>query len=157
MGFIRQYLLSVIASALFCAVIAGLVGEKSAHSSIIKMLIGIFMAIVVILPLKRLDFSDIPSAVDAFRENGEGYSQTGTQYAREELEKVIKQQTEAYILSKAASMDLIIEVEVTLDENEPPTPNSVVIKGTVPPYAKTKLQTVITDDLGIAKENQKWI
>ena len=150
-------MLSVIASALFCAVVIGLVGEKSAHAGIVKMLAGIFMAIVVILPLKRFDFSDISSAMTSFQENGEAYSFAGTQYAKEELRKVIKQQTEAYILTKAASMDLSIEVEVTLDENEPPAPKSVVIKGTVPPYAKSKLQTVITEDLGIAKENQTWI
>ena len=77
--------------------------------------------------------------------------------AEKELHRSIKQELEAYILDKAAALDLKIRVNVKLDDHPLPGPESVVIEGTVPPYQKQVLEDILQSELGISKENQQWI
>ena len=70
---------------------------------------------------------------------------------------IIKEQVTAYILDKASSLGLNLEVEVTMTGSSPPVPSAVALKGTASPYAKQRLQQIITDELGIPEENQSWI
>ena len=35
--------------------------------------------------------------------------------------------------------------------------DGIILQGTVSPYAKTRLQQIVAQDLEIAKENQQWI
>jgi hypothetical protein len=68
----------------------------------------------------------------------------------------IKARSEAYILDKAAELALSVEVEVTLSNDEIPLPVSVRVSGKASNYAKSRLQAIITQDLGINKEHQVW-
>ena len=55
MNDLRSYLLSVCVSALICATIPILIGEKSGSGKMIKLLSGIYMAIVILNPVLNLD------------------------------------------------------------------------------------------------------
>ena len=74
-----------------------------------------------------------------------------------EKEQVIIEETESYILSKAASQDPGFSVEVILSDGEDPIPESVVISGSLTEAEKQNLQKVLEEELAIAKENQIWI
>ena len=68
----------------------------------------------------------------------------------------IKAQTEAYILDKAAALEVTLLVEVEMSDEPIPVPCGVRLAGDVSPHAKNKLSGIITEDLGIEKERQQW-
>ena len=70
---------------------------------------------------------------------------------------IIKEETEAYILDKAASLGVTLSVEVMVEDGNVPRLSGVQLSGQVSPYARQQLSTWISNDLGISKENQKWI
>lgn len=154
---LRQYLLTIASAAIICAMVTAFFGKKSSYSSVIKLLTGIFMAIAVISPWIKLQFSDITDYVRGISMDGEQISVQGQNIASEEYRSIIKSQSEAYILDKAAFMGVDVSVEITLCDSDPPTPQSVTIKGAVSPFARSSLQDYISSQLGIPKENQTWI
>ena len=79
----------------------------------------------------------------------------GENLARDSMADIIKEETEAYILDKAADLHANLHVEVTVGEDNLPT--AVTLSGEASPYARRQIQAIIANDLGIAKENQKWI
>lgn len=154
---IRQYLVSVTAAALLCSIVTGILGKKGSYSAIIKLLCGLFLAYTVVAPWTKIRLNDFSSYTDTLSAEAEQHVRSGEMYAQSETAAIIKMNAEAYILDKAASMGLDIEVEVTLGSSHPPLPESATIKGAVSPYAKEKLQVCFVNDLGIPKENLLWI
>jgi hypothetical protein len=59
-------------------------------------------------------------------------------------------------LDKAQALNTALEVEVTLSDDEIPIPVKVRLSGKVSPYAKGRLQQIISEELGIERENQIW-
>ena len=90
-------------------------------------------------------------------EDAKALTEEGRRLARQEKERVIIEETESYILSKAASQDPGFSVEVILSDGEDPIPESVVICGSLTEAEKQNLQKVLEEELAIAKENQIWI
>lgn len=68
---------------------------------------------------------------------------------------IIKVEAEAYILDKAAAMNVSLEVSVTV-EGDPPVPAAAQLSGEVSPYAKQQLEKILWEDLGISKEYLEW-
>ena len=79
----------------------------------------------------------------------------GENLARDSMADIIKEETEAYILDKAADLHANLRVEVAVGEDN--LPAAVTISGEASPYARRQIQAMIANDLGISKENQKWI
>lgn len=150
---LRLYIISVVAAALLCGIVTGLMPQGRA-SQIIRMVCGLFLAYTVLAGLTGLDLQipdwDVLAVTDARQAAALGES-----LGEAALTQVIKEQTEAYILDKAAVLGLSLEVEVSLDESQ--VPQSVVLEGQAFPYERQQLQNTIARELGIAKENQQWI
>lgn len=150
---LRQYIISVVAAALLCGIVTGLMPRGRA-SQIIRMVCGLFLAYTVLAGLTGLDLQtpdwDVLAVTDAHQAAALGES-----LGEAALTQVIKEQTEAYILDKATALGLSLEVEVSLDESQ--VPQSVVLEGRASPYERQQLQNTIARELGIAKENQQWI
>ncbi len=153
---LSEYLLGVCAAALICAVVTGLLGKKGSMGTGIKFVCGCFMLLTVLSPLTGLQlrgvnymFTDVSAEADTLRESGENS-------ARNQLTAIITEQTQAYILDKAEDLGASITVQVQCSVDELPVPSSVQISGTVSPYAKKRLTDIITEDLGIRKEELTW-
>ena len=80
----------------------------------------------------------------------------GEEMAMESTRDSISEQLEAYILDKAASLGLNIQVEVFLKQDETFLPESVTIQGSGTQQQKKDLTEEITDALGITREDIKW-
>jgi hypothetical protein len=80
----------------------------------------------------------------------------GKESAEQCTTAIIKSQLEAYILDKASLLELDISAEVLLDDSQPPSPKNVKIVGKASPYAKQRMLQIISDELGIPKENISW-
>lgn len=156
MGWVKQYILSVVAAAIICAIIKTLADGKSTPSYIIKLLAGLFVALTVIAPVAKLELRDITDYVQNFQISADAAVQSGISYSVTELSAIIKGRTQAYILDKAQSLGAEIVADVHLNDDLPPVPCTVTLTGQVSPYVKERLTQYIADDLGIAEENQEW-
>ncbi len=115
------------------------------------------MSITVISPLTKLNLNNISSFFEDFEAEASAAVYDGTNMANTSVATIIKENTEAYILDKANSFGATVDVEVSLNDDTPPLPVSVVIRGAVAPYVKVKLQEIIENNLEIPKERQSWI
>ena len=154
---IRGYILSVVASAIICSGLRALFGDKGSTSSLLRTICGIYMAFVLVSPLRDIDFAIYTDYFSGFMEEAQTAVQEGENFAFEELSKRIKEETEAYILDKAVSLGAAVSVEVSLTGSTPPTPNKITIKGAVSPYVKKVLSGYIKEQLGIPEEAQIWM
>ena len=75
---------------------------------------------------------------------------------RDLLARIIQEKTEAYILDKAGQLGLQLQAEVSVSETEEPVPWAVVLSGEVKPDQKRRLEAILEQELGIARENQQW-
>ena len=153
----KSYILSVIASAIFVTAIMALIGKSSSFYKILRLMCGLFMTLVLVLPLVRSKIV-IPSYYleDVYKE-ADWITANAQAEVQQQICNVIKEQTEAYILEKASALnaDITVSVKLALD-TQYPTPESVHIKGNISPYARRLLSQTIQDDLGIASEDQVW-
>ena len=153
---VRGYLLSVLAAALICAIATRLMGEKGTLATLTRLIAGLFRAFVFIRPVAGLDLSGLTDWSVRFDAEAEEAVAAGQSQTRKALAQLIKEQTQAYILDKAQALEAVLEVEVTLSDDDIPVPVKVRLSGKASPYAKGRLQSIITEDLGIEKENQIW-
>ncbi len=153
---IAEYLLSVTGAAMLCAVVLRLLDGKGNAAAAAKMLTGIFMAVTVLTPLTNFRLSDALELLPQLNTDAQGAVAQGEASAKKALQEGISHQVEAYILDKAEKLGVKLAVEVELSSDAIPVPVRVRLRGNVSPYAKTRLQSILQNDLGIDKENQIW-
>lgn len=154
---IRSYILSVITSALICAVIMKLNVGKGTQSEVVKMIAALYLAFCVISPITGIDIRDITSYIPELQADGDSAAAQGEGISRAALREGIKERTEAYILDKALELGAEVVPIVTVSQEDIPVPESVCIEGEVSPYVKTKLTIILENELGIPREAQTWI
>ncbi len=156
MGALGDYFISLAAAAIICGLVRSMLTGNGAIPKLCKLVCGVVMTIIALQPFSEISLSQITEKWRIEQNLGENYAFDGKQLSRDAMAEIIKSQTEAYILDKAAQLDIQITAEVALDDAEIPAPASVVIKGTVAPYSKARLQQIIAQDLKIAVEDQHW-
>ena len=137
-------------------ILTGFTDSKSATGVLLRMVSGLFLCIIAVSPMAELDLSYLTDFVETFEESAQTAAAVGTSMADDALRQIIKTETEAYILDKAAQFDLQLDVQVALTDDVMPVPESVQLTGSVSPYVKSRLQILISNDLGIPKEQQLW-
>ena len=152
---LRQYVISVVAAAIICGIITGLI-QKGTAKEIVKLVCGFFLAFTVIHPIADFDISSLSDFGFAYSGDAAEAAALGENIAQESLREIIKAETEAYILDKATALNLELSVEVSISEDDTPVPVAVCLSGEASPYARQQLQGTLQSDLGIAKENQLW-
>ena len=155
MEHIREYLISVTSAALLCGILQTLAGQKSS-SALLKLICGIFLSLTVIRPLADIRVEKFDFLTQQIRTDAESAVAEGADYAKQAMIRQIKEQSEAYILDKAAAFDCDITAEVTA-EGDPPVIKACTIRGDLSAYAQTQLSRILEADLGIPEEDQRWI
>ena len=154
---IQQYLLSIIASAIICALVINLIGKEGILSSITKLLCGLFLIYTILNPWVNVQLYDFSSYFSDLKLDATTAVEEGKESAIQASITLIKEQMRAYILDKAATLDMDITVEIIMDDESFNTPIGVKIGGIISPYAKQRLSQIIVTELGIPEENQVWI
>jgi len=150
---LRQYILGVTAAAMLCGAALSLSPEGTARE-LLRLLGGIALTACLLRPLAGGRLSLELPELDPWQ--GEQIAAEGEKEARDAVAAVIKSKAEAYILDKAAALEADLEVEIILDRGEVPVPQAAVIRGTVSPYARGRLESILSSELGITKEHQQW-
>lgn len=152
-----RYILSVVSAAVISGILTSMVSPKGTVGALIRMMCGLFLAFTVIAPVGNLDYDVLTTFSDAYFEEGVAAASQGEKRTREATAELIKQKTEAYILDKAAELQVEITVEVTVSDSGDPVPEEVIIRGDPAQQEKRLLQEMIATELGIPKEHQRWI
>lgn len=153
---ISAYIRAITGASLISAVVLRLLAGKGSAASIGKILVGIFMALTVISPIAQVELSDLWNLIPDVTADASQATADGLAAAKKALAEGISTRVEAYILDKAAQMGVSLTVRIALSDDAIPVPQKVWLQGNVSPYAKSRLQTVMEQELGIDKENQIW-
>lgn len=153
---VREYLLSVTAAAMLCGIVSGLTGEKSSLAGLTKLISGLFLCFTVIAPFADIRISELADYASDILADGEQAAQDGEEYSAQALRQIICDETRAYIMDKARTYGVEIEVQVELSRNDPPVPEGCTITGSISPYVRQQLKKILVNDLDIPEENQTW-
>ena len=157
MDLIRQYILGIVSAALICAIAFKMLDGKGVSAQLGKMVCGVFLMFTLLQPVSSFSLvSDVFSS-ESFYLDGESVAFEGQNSSREQLRAIISDRVEAYILDKASQYDAQLLITVYLSEEDIPVPESITLTGSISPYGKQQLQTMMEQELGIKKEDQKWI
>lgn len=156
MGSIREYIFSVASAAVICGILNPLMEKKGSAGSLGKLFCGVFLAITLIRPFTDISFGALTDWLDESNAEASAVVMDGEQTLNDSMREVIKNKCEAYILDKAASLGVDVQAEVGLDPEKPYAPVSVIVVGSVAPYKKAALEDILTQDLGIPKEQIQW-
>ena len=156
MNTIKTYLLSVIASALLGSFLSNLLPQGKCKQ-ILCFAGTLVMILTVISPLMKLDSTKMARSIASLRIQTEQW-RTGVEVQTRELQgKIIKEESEAYVLDKAEAMGVSISPEITLREDGAfPYPYEIVMEGTWSEEDRRVLSTLIAEDLGIPIQRQEW-
>ena len=154
---IRTLVVNITATALICALVMRLTHGSATMKIAIKLLCGMVLAVSIIKPIKDIDLKDVEQYTADFQFQADQAVQWGKNTASETWYKSISQGVETYILEKAKTLKVDLDVEVELSDEEIPTPVGVSLIGKVSPYAKSVLSNAISQELNIPKEKQIWI
>ena len=152
-----NYILSVTAAALLLGILPTIAGKKGTHAALLQLIGGLFLAFTVVSPIANIAPDALWDLPLDFSLQGSALAAQGQAYTRDQLQLIIKDRCEAYILDKALSLQAQLQVEVMLSQDEIPVPVSVRLLGTVSPYARSMLQQWLQDDMAIPKEHQIWV
>lgn len=151
-----QYLIKVVSASVICGIINQIIRGKNSVAALIKMLSGIFVAVTVLSPVVNLKIDPDILSFDNHYLEGVSYCTDGERIASEKRFEYIKSSAQTYIVNKASSYGVELLVEIVVSEDGTNPFQSVVLTGDVSPYAKKQLSQLMTDDLGIPKEDQLW-
>lgn len=154
---LREYLIGVIAAALLCGITTSLTGTKGTVGTAIKLLSALLMLLAVVRPWADISFSGLFGWTDHITADGQSLVASGEAVAAQAYRTSIIQQTQAYILDEAKALNCDLAVEVILSDEEIPVPAQVRIWGDVSPYARQTLTNLMTERLGIKREEQLWM
>lgn len=151
---LKAYMLSVMSAVTLCALLLQFAGTKGSLSSMIHLLTALFLTFTALKPLLSIKLSELEELqwqtdLEAIHAVSEGESM-----AKDAVDAIIKENTEAYILEKAASLGFLPQIDVTITEHKP---TGIQITGTVSPYFKSHLSEWLSEMLDIPLEEQIWL
>ena len=156
MAFLARSMLRIISVSLICGFVTSLTG-KSRTAGEIRLLCGCVLLITLLSDLKPLLRIPAGDMIERSILEAKQQSLYGEQQARENMEAIIKDSCEAYILDKAEELAAPVTVQVELSDEDIPVPCGAVITGHISGEAKAELSRILAEDLGISKEAQLWI
>ena len=122
---VHQYILSIVCIATICAIIHILFDGNGTLDSVIKLVTALVLSITVITPLCKYKFEELEFRIDGLFDDGTQAVQRGESVAMETMTQLIKEETESYILGKAAALGQTISVDVRVGDGQPPVPMEV--------------------------------
>lgn len=150
------YIVRVISASLICYIALSLVPEGSGHKAL-KSMCGLVFLLVLTEPIWHIfEYSDLLDFSSLY-EDAETSAAMGEAAARRDFETEIIERSAAYIQDKANKLNMEVQVDIELSTEDIPLPESVILTGAWEDLARATLSEIITEDLGIPEENQRWI
>lgn len=154
---LRSYFLHVTAACLLVNLAMSLL-PKGKHQGPVRLCGSLVIMLTIVAPILRLGSMDFAKGFAAVRADMQEYRQTLEEENSALLYTRIKQEFEAYVWDKATALGLSVEISLRYTNDAAyPYPVSAVVKGRYTHEQKLRFQTVLEEEMGIAKERQVWI
>lgn len=152
---VAKYVLTLCCGAIICGILLHITGSDGPGGALRRLICGMFLVLLAISPLKKLDFQELDRDFAFFSEAAESAALNGKKQAGTALDEGISQRCRTYILDKAGELSVSLEAEVEVD-SDTHLPVSVQLSGTATPGQKQILTDCIARDLGIERSRQQW-
>lgn len=149
-GYILDILVISITASIFLQIL-----PDSGKKELLHLLCGILLTVVILMPLSDIRLNDFLDFPQYQLESSDYLLKHGTETAEEVKNQYITGRCEAYILDKAKALGAEILPIVHLNESFLPV--YAEIQGNLEPQVQKQLEQMLVLDLGITKENQRWI
>lgn len=153
---LRLWIFRILCAALGCAVLTSLPLQES-RKKLLRFLCGIFLTIVLFSGFPGVNLPELAGEILPDPSQFSAPAVSGEDMSMDAIRQLIIQETEAYILHKAAALGVDIRVDVTLSAGEFPVPESVVIRGACTDEQKALLTAMMAGELGVPEEGQRWL
>lgn len=119
---------------------------------------GLVLLLAMLQPLAGWRGLDLGDWLEDYQSRVEGYSGRLEEENQNLMEQIIVEETGAYIVDKAAQLDLVCTVRVTTETGKEgvPIPVSAEIRGPYTAQQREELTRIIADELGIPEERQSY-
>ena len=153
MNLFGNYIFRILCCAVLCSIVIILFPEGK-MKELVRTCTGIVLTVVLLSPAVKCKLPDMDAPLEEFYEQGKTVASAGGDYAIWQRQKIIKETLEAYIIDKGSSMiqDLYVCVEVDTQG----IPTGVDLYGSYSHDEKQKMTMILEEELGIAKEDQRW-
>lgn len=154
MGSLGQSVLRLVIAAMVCGIVLSMV-RNGASEGLLRFLCGTFLTITLFAPLNNGCFLPQLTFFEDALADAEAKAEAGSEMAEEEIRHRISEALEAYILDKAGQWEAELNVAITFGEDSIPV--GAELSGKIPESVQKDISRILTEDLGIPKENQLWI
>ena len=151
---LKNYLIAVCSAAILSAILKQLVGKTKMSGGTVHLLSGLFVAICIISPWKDFTLQDLEMYNPLVTQYGQTYVETGKQITQNQIDAIITEKVESYILEKANQLGVQVEVRVELTEDS--IPFKSIVSGRLSPEEKKTLSAFLQKEIGIQEEMQIW-
>lgn len=149
-----QYITTLTVVSLISGILLSLLQDGTIRS-LLRICCGIFLTVTALSPFVEIEIPAIPEMDCHYLTEGSRIADMAEQSAQTEMKRHIKALLEEYIYDMAQKEGADIRATICLDSSG--IPESVQLHGMASDPVQIKLQELITNDLGIRKENQEWI
>lgn len=153
---LSRYVLSVICAGVLAGMLSALIPATGPTGGLIRFLSGVYLIITLIQPLIGFNFSGLEELLIPVGSVWDSPAEKGEELAREAAAERIRAELTTYILDKASALGGELQVDIRFNEDPVPLPLAVVLTGSISDRGKASLTRVLEEELGIAKENQRW-
>ena len=151
---VKNYLIAVCSAAILSAILKQLIGKSKMSSVTVNLLSGLFVAICIISPWKDFSLQDLEIYNPLHTQSGQSYVETGKRITQNQIDAIITEKVESYILEKTNQLHLQVEVRVELAEDG--VPFKSIVSGKLSPEEKKTLSAFLEKEIGVQKEMQIW-
>ncbi len=154
---LKNWLMGVTCTAMFLALAESVVPNGTVKK-VCRLAGGLAMLLAVVSPVVRLDGGAVADALAGYRREAASYRETLAEQNDELYRSIISERAAAYIVDKAAEVDISCQAEVTIgyDDNGTLCPWEVTARGKWTPLARETVGRILADDLGIPAERQHF-
>ena len=158
MDFMRSWLTGIACAAIIIAVADSLTPPGTVKK-VGRLTGGLVLMLAVVRPVVSLDYAAMAAALAEYRWGQEESIQVGSGLGDDLMESIIEERTGAYILDKAAQLDIPctgVEVLCQTGENGLPYPAEVTVWGVQNQEDQAVLAQMVEGELAIPVQNQTF-
>ena len=154
--FPTQGIITIVAAAILCVSVLRITGNNNSTSRLIKLTTALFMLLTVIRIFSYVELKDFADILTNVNDDADLLVTNGEFATQKEIEDIIKDRVEAYILDRAQQYGVELEVQIKDIDQETMMPMKVYLQGRISPIVKKQFGMEIENDLGIPEEKQVW-
>ena len=149
-----QYILSAVCASVICSICSAVTKDKKQANILVRLLSGIFLSITLLSPLKDFSIGQLGDTVSTIADDGAAIRDHGQATAKDAASDIINNRIEAYILQKAEQLGVTLYADITLGDTL--APEGAILTGKLTPFEKLQMEKILTEELGIPKEDLEW-